>query len=121
MKYGAKKTVCGQLHTHDSKLEAARCDQLHLMQRMGDITHLEVHPKFYFIINGNQVKHDNGRRVAYTADFQYFTNDKCVVEDVKPSSKFAISRDYPLRIAVFKALYPSITFMEVTNASQDYG
>ena len=111
MKYGAKKTVCGQLHTHDSKLEAARCDQLHMMQRMGDISHLTVHPKFFFILDGQQLKHDNGRRVGYTADFQYFQGDKNVVEDCKGF----ITSDWPLRKAVFKALFKHITLREVTK------
>lgn len=109
MKYGAKKTICGQLHTHDSKLEAARCDQLHLMQRMGDITHLEVHPQFWFVINGEQLKHDNGRRVGYKADFQYFEGDSNVVEDCKGF----ITSDWPLRKAIFKSLFPHITLREV--------
>ena len=111
MKYGAKKTICGQLHTHDSKLEATRCDQLHLMQRMGDITHLEVHPQFWFVINGEQLKHDNGRRVGYKADFQYFEGDRNVVEDCKGF----ITSDWPLRKAIFKALFPHITLREVKS------
>lgn len=109
MKYGAKKTICGQLHTHDSKLEAARCDQLHMMQRMGDITHLTVHPQFWFVIDGEQLKHDNGRRVGYKADFQYFEGDKNVVEDCKGF----ITSDWPLRKAVFKALFRHITLREI--------
>lgn len=112
MKYGAKKTVCGQLHTHDSKLEARRCDQLHLMQRMGDISHLTVHPQFWFVMpNGEQLKHDNGRRVGYKADFQYFSGDLNVVEDCKGF----ITSDWPLRKAIFKALFPHITLREVTK------
>jgi hypothetical protein len=116
MKYGAKKTVCDQLHTHDSKLEAARCDYLHKRQRMGEISHLAVHPQFFFVINGEQLKHDNGRRVGVKLDFQYFTRDKCVVEDVKPKSKSAISKDWPLRKAVFKALYPGVELYEISTS-----
>lgn len=111
MKYGAKKTVCGQLHTHDSKLEARRCDNLHLLQRLGVITHLQVQPQFYFVINGEQLKHDNGRRVGYKADFQYFEGDLNVVEDCKGF----VTPDWPLRKAIFKALFPHITFREVTK------
>jgi hypothetical protein len=70
-KFGAKKTPCGQGHTHDSKREAARCDKLHQLEADGYITDLELQPQFYFDINGTQVKHDNGRRVGYKADFLY--------------------------------------------------
>lgn len=113
MKFRAKKTFCAEGHKHDSKMEAIRCDELHEMQRDGVITHLTAHPVFYFVIDGRQLKHDNGRRVAYTADFQYFHGDKNIVEDVKPTSVLAMSRDWPLRKAVFKALYPYIELREI--------
>lgn len=113
MKFRAKKSFCNSHHTHDSKWEAIRCDELHERQAAGEITHLKVHPKFFFVIDGIQLKHGNGQRVGYTADFQYFEGDKNVVEDVKPSSRLAMSRDWPLRKAVFKALFPFIELREV--------
>ena len=112
-KYRAVKMQCAEGHTHDSKREAIRCNELHALQAAGEITELSVHPQFWFVINGRQLKHPNGRRVGYKSDFEYNENGIWVTEDVKPSSKLAISRDYPLRIAVFKALYPSIVFKEV--------
>ena len=115
MKFRAKKAFCANHHTHDSKAEAMRCDELHERQARGEITHLTVHPKFLFVIDGRQLKHSNGRRVGYTGDFQYFEGDSNVVEDVKPKSRLAISRDWPLRKAVFQALFPFIDLREIVD------
>jgi hypothetical protein len=83
------------------------------LESAGEISDLIIHPQYWFVINGKQLKHANGRRVGYKSDFEYTECGIKITEDVKPSSKLAISRDYPLRIAVFKALYPSIMFREV--------
>ncbi len=117
-KYGAKKTHCSHGHKHDSKKEAARCEELHDLWAAGQISNLVNQPQFWFCINGQQVKHENGRRVGYRPDFSYSQDGAEVVEDVKPTSKFAMSKDYPLRKAIFKALYPSITFREFNGASE---
>ena len=49
-----------------------------------------------------------GRRVGMRPDFQYFEGDKNVCEDVKGFK----TSDYTLRKAIFKALFPHITFVE---------
>jgi hypothetical protein len=108
-KYGAKKTNCAQGHTHGSKKEAMRCDQLSEMQRTGKISDLQQQPQFWFAIDGRPLKHANGHRVGYKSDFQYRENGRLVVEEVKG---FTV-RDWPLRRAVFVALYPDIVFREV--------
>jgi len=108
-----KKTFSAEGHKQGSKVDAIRCDEFHGRQGDGVITNLTAHPVFYFQIDGRQLKHDNGRRVAYTADFQYFHGDKNIVEDGKPTSVLAMSRDWPLRKAVFKALYPYIELREI--------
>lgn len=110
-KYGAKKTDCRAGHSHASKREAKRCDELHLLVRAGEIESLEREPKFPFVINGVQLKHGNGHKVGYTADFKFVDRQtgKTVVEDAKG---FTV-RDWPLRRAVFLALYPDLIFREV--------
>jgi len=109
-KYGAKKTACGFGHTHDSGAEAKRCNDLHLLERAGEITHLEVQPQYWFAIDGRQIKHDNGRRVGLKADWRYREpSGQLVVEDKKG---FA-ARDWPLRKAIFRALYPDTELREV--------
>ena len=101
-KYRAVKMQCAEGHTHDSKREAIRCNELHALQATGQITDLTVHPQYWFVINGRQLKHQNGRRVGYKSDFQYVENGLLVTEDVKG----VIVRDWPLRRAVFIALFP---------------
>jgi len=108
-KYRAKKSVCGQGHQHDSKREAKHCDVLHLELRAGLIADLELQPQFWFIIDGKQVKHGNGRRVGYQADFAYTRDGRKCVDDAKG---FTV-RDWPLRRAIFLALFPDIQLREV--------
>jgi hypothetical protein len=102
-KYRAVKAQCGAGHTHDSKREAMRCNELHILEAAGEITDLTIHPQYWFVINGRQLKHPNGRRVGYKSDFEYIENGMLVTEDVKG----VIVRDWPLRRAVFKALFPN--------------
>jgi hypothetical protein len=110
-KYRAVKCVCAQDHSHDSKREAARCDKLHHLEANSYITDLQLQPQFWFAIDGNQLKHDNGRRVGYKADFLYTdcVEGVRVVED----SKGATARDWPIRKAIFRALNPHLVLREV--------
>lgn len=100
-KYRAKKTTCRQRHTHASKREAARCDELTLLERAGEISGLAHQLVFPIIINGKPVKMRNGQVARYTADFIYFEGQRRVVEEVKGY----VVRDYPLRRAIIEALY----------------
>ncbi len=102
-KYRAVKANCNAGHTHDSKREAIRCNELHALEAAGEISDLMIHPQYWFVINGRQLKHPNGRRVGYKSDFEYVENGMLVTEDVKG----VVVRDWPLRRAVFKALYPN--------------
>jgi hypothetical protein len=101
-KYRAVKSQCRAGHTHDSKREAIRCNELHDLQAAGAISDLIIHPQYWFIINGRQIKHGNGRRVGYQSDFEYVENGINVTEDVKG----VVVRDWPLRRAIFIALFP---------------
>lgn len=115
-KWKAKKAYCKEGHKHDSLSEAKRCDELHLMQTAGEIDDLIVWPQFWFVINGRQIKHDNGRRLGYKADFQYTLNGHEIVEDVK-GSKAIDNRDWPIRKAVFRALFPTYELREIRPGS----
>lgn len=101
-KYRAVKANCSAGHTHDSKREAIRCNELHELQAAGAISDLIIHPQYWFVINGRQLKHANGRRVGYKSDFEYTENGVQITEDVKG----VVVRDWPLRRAVFMALFP---------------
>jgi len=108
-KYGARKSHCSLGHEHDSKREALRCNELRVLERAGDITGLQYQPQFWFSINGTPLKHQNGRRVGYQADFSYIEKGRSVVED----SKGFAARDWPLRKAIFRALFPDHELREV--------
>ena len=108
----AKKAVCGAGHKHDSMAEAKRCSDLHLLLRAGKIAGLNVNPRFYFEINGQPIKMANGHVARYTGDFTYIEGNRQVVEDVKPSGGL-VERDFPLRFALAKALFPNIEFRVV--------
>jgi hypothetical protein len=82
-KYRAVKAQCRAGHTHDSKREAIRCDELHILEAAGEISELIIGPQYWFVINGKQLKHANGRRVGYKSDFEYVENGVRITEDVK--------------------------------------
>ena len=114
-KYNAKKSTCSAGHTHDSIGEARRCDDLHLMLRAGAISDLSVSPVYRFILpDGKAIKMKNGQVARYTADFQYMENGKLILEDFKGF----IARDFPLRRALFEALFPDITLRVVGLAKR---
>ena len=74
-KYGAIKTeVDGFIFA--SKHEAHRYSELKLAERNGDISDLELQPKFPLIVNGKKV-------ATYIADFRYTERGEVVVEDAK--------------------------------------
>lgn len=75
-KYRALKTVCTAGHTHDSGLEARRCNDLHALQAAGQIDRLTMQPEFLCAVNGRTI-------CRYVADFAYFTSDVRICEDVK--------------------------------------
>lgn len=76
---GAIPTVCNQGVHHQSKLEATRCNTLHLMQQGNLISELEAHPQPIYRLEVNGVL-----ITTYRADFRYRNEDGAlVVEDTK--------------------------------------
>lgn len=100
-KYSAKKTVCGAGHTHDSKIEAKRCDQLVALQAEGKINHLEHQPEFRVVINDKLI-------CRYVADFAWFVSDCRVVEDVKG----VLTPVYRLKKKLVEAAHPGTVITE---------
>ena len=78
MKYNNTKVrVDGRLF--DSKAEAARWQELQMLERAGEITELERQVEYELI-----PKQKGERAVKYIADFRYIDHDgKTVVEDTK--------------------------------------
>jgi len=104
-KYRAKPTTCAHGHRHASKREAARCAELHLIQRAGAISDLEVEPQFWFVIEGKPLMHANGRRAGFRPDFSYCERGQWVAEDVKSSA--TMTEAAVLRFALFRHLFPA--------------
>jgi hypothetical protein len=63
----------------DSRAELRRYDELCLLIRSGNISHLRVHVPFQIVVNGQNI-------CKYIADFVYNENGKQVVEDVKSTA-----------------------------------
>lgn len=74
-KYGAKKTEIDGIE-FDSGKEADRYIELKLLERAGEISDLELQPKFDFKIEDKKI-------FTYIADFCYTENGKRIIEDVK--------------------------------------
>ena len=110
-KYGAKKTGCLHGHTHDSAREAKRCNELHLLQMAGKIAGLRTQPEYWFVLDGKELKHPNGRRCGLKPDFDYLDNDtgRLIAED----SKGMRTEAFVLRAALFRHCFPDIELREV--------
>lgn len=76
-KYKNRKTVVDGI-TFDSQKEAARWQELRLLERGGLITDLRLQVPFELI-----PKQPGERAVNYIADFVYTENGETVVEDAK--------------------------------------
>ena len=100
-KYRAVKTEVDGI-TFDSRREATRYMELILMERMREISNLELQPKFECVVNGHKI-------CSYRADFRYFTANGCVVEDVK-GVKTAV---YRLKKKLVEATHPGVKIQEV--------
>lgn len=116
-KYGNVKTLCCGI-TFDSKREADRFLQLRLLEKAGEITNLELQPRYVFVIDGRPVRirsngYPSGRQAIYSADFRYVDKRKgrTVVEDVK--SKATLTEAYKLRKALVECLWPGTIVEEV--------
>ena len=121
-KYKAKKAVCSAGHVHDSTKEARRCDELHLLQRVGEIDELELQKEYLLIPplyreielkerykagkNKGQPKIKRvceEKKVVYKADFVYIDKKtgKIVIEDCKGMR----TKEYILKRKLVKQLY----------------
>lgn len=108
-KYGNRKVVYDG-YTFDSERELKRYKELVLLVKAGEISHLELQPKFLLIVNGSPVK-SSGRKLFYLGDFAYFDHrrEKRIVEDVK-----GVRTDvYRLKKALVEHIYPAVRIEEI--------
>ena len=81
-KYRNKKVIVDG-EEFDSKKEGNRYKELRLLERVGEISNLELQPRFLL---QDKFRYDNKgyRKIEYIADFKYIDKDgNVVVEDVK--------------------------------------
>lgn len=90
----------------DSMKEAARYEELLLLQRVGEISDLRLQPKYEL-----QPKFKRGKKtiraIAYIADFEYREGDKVIAEDVK-GGKATQTQVFALKAKIFQFKYPDI-------------
>jgi hypothetical protein len=103
-KYGAIPTVANGIR-FASKAEAKRYEELLLLQRAGEISALQLQPRYPLFVNEIKIG-------VYTGDFAYFDKSgMAVVEDVK-SKATAAGEAFRLRKKLTEAIY-GITIQEV--------
>lgn len=92
-KYGNKRTEVDGITFH-SKREAARYQDLKLLERAGAIKDLRIQVPYLFELNDVRI-------CRYFADFVYKENGREVVED----SKGKRTKDYMIKRKMMKAFY----------------
>ena len=116
-KYSNRKTELDGVK-FDSAKESRRYAELKLLERAGEISELDLQPKFALEINGRPILlrskgFPNGRRATCTWDFRYKDKSgQTVIEDVK-GGQATRTEAYVLRRGLFEALYPDLKVREV--------
>ncbi|QRF90899.1 hypothetical protein CLH39_11935 [Alcaligenes faecalis] len=90
-KYGNRKVTLDG-HTFDSKREAGRYGELKLLERTGQITDLELQPRFELIPKQRRDDGKPERACEYVADFRY--TDVRIGKQVIEDTKGMRTRDY---------------------------
>jgi len=85
-----------------SRAEAKRYQELKILERAGEITRLDLQPRFDCWVNGNKV-------CTYVSDFRYFTDVGQIIEDVK-GMKTPV---YKLKKKLVEACYPGVKIIEI--------
>jgi len=101
-KYRAKKVELDGL-VFDSKKEAARYAHLKILQRGGEISDLQIHPRYELKVKGQLI-------CRYIADFSYIPKDakgphQRVVEDVKGMKKGGAWDIFRIKAKLMKAIH----------------
>lgn len=101
-KYKNKKVIVDD-YIFDSIQESRRYKELKLLLRAGEISDLQLQPKF-LLQEGFKKNGKTYRKIEYIADFQYIERGKTIVEDVK-----GIQTDvFKLKHKIFEKLYPDL-------------
>jgi len=98
-KYGAKKTVVGDIK-FDSKKEANRWIELQLLERAGEISGLQRQVKIELMGQHGPLLTRTGRKMLFSVDSASTEKGAVIHEDVKGYA----TRDYEVRVAVARAM-----------------
>lgn len=80
----------------DSTAEYKRWNELLLLEKAGDISHLERQITYTMVVNGDKI-------CAFRPDFRYFEGNELVVEDFK--SPATVTPIFKLKAKLLKAIY----------------
>ncbi len=116
-KFGAvPKTVDGI--KFPSTAEARRYGQLKLRLKVGEIANLVLQPRYALIVPDGRAPGGEVRVAEYVADFAYdeatCDGGRKVVEDVKG----VLTKVYRLKLKMFQAQYPHLTFREIKKPTR---
>lgn len=99
-KYHNKKVQI-DMYVFDSIAESRRYKELKLLERAGEISELELQPRF-LLQEGFKKNGKTFRKIEYIADFKYIENGKIVIEDVKGKE----TEVFKLKRKLFEHEYP---------------
>ena len=102
-KYYTKKARCSAEHIKKNKKEAARCNELMLLEKSGEIKSLRQQVRFELIPPTKYTDMPNERACVYIADFVYTQGDVIFVEDTKGFK----TPEYIIKRKLFKQKYCS--------------
>lgn len=108
-KFGAKPTIVDGVR-FASKKEAGRYSELKLLEKAGEISHLELQPRIKLFCGDTPIKFDSGRQAVYVADFRYFL--KGSGDRTYEDSKGFRTPEFKLKKAIVLAMMPGIRFIE---------
>lgn len=102
-KYHNRKTVINNI-TFASAREAARYQELCLLERAGAISDLRLQPRYElqpkFRRDGKTI-----RAITYVGDFEYRESDRLIVEDSKGGVRTQV---FEIKAKMFQFRYPEI-------------
>ena len=99
---GRKPKRCGHSQYFGSQGEMKRWRELQMLERSGHISRLQRQVRFELSLNGKHIGY-------ITWDAVFVEGNTAVIEEYKGHP----SRDYPIRKALFEALYPGYELREV--------
>lgn len=107
-KYHNIKTIVGGI-TFDSKAEAARYQELLLLQKAKVISELELQPKFLLQEGYKDAGGKKVQPIYYIADFRYMEKGKIVIEDVKGF----VNKTYAIKKKMFEYRHAGLKITEI--------